>query len=442
MPDITLKQIADGGESPRLYAVFIHGLGGDPETTWRHASGFFWPHELAHGMKGLTTVYSVGYPCGKASWNSGWPVAQAAVAVLDRLISHRAFRVSNTPIVFICHSLGGLIVKKLILIAQSDRGQDSRKGIFLDRIAGVVFLATPHGGSFMATIASQCQWFVSDSMRDLTANHANLLDLSVSYRNCIADNGARIRHCVYYETQGVWGTKPVNAVSADPGITGVRPVPVGRDHIAICKVPSRIDEVYEGVLAFLEDEALAPRSPTQSEKIDELLEIARAGGVFQRAEHEGISEFAVRKIVLRLGGGGIAKADLLPWLDNWIEAAQRELGRHTNEDEAFEAARQEAERRFRAGHESPSSALMDEFAREEWVELGRQEERKRRRLRLLEEAIRFDELVLDADAATHEQQRSKGDPDGRRSAHICSRKRANIISAAIGKARIPRFSFL
>lgn len=81
--------------------------------------------------------------------------------------------------------------------------------------------------------------------------------------------------------------------------------------------------------------------------ISELLEIARQGGAFLRAGQEGISEFAVQKIVLRRGGEGIAKADLLPWLDNWIEAAQRERGRHTNEDEAFEAARQEAERRFR-----------------------------------------------------------------------------------------------
>lgn len=108
----------------------------------------------------------------------------------------------------------------------------------------------------------------------------------------------------------------------------------------------------------------------------ELLEIARKGGAFKRAEEEGISEFAVRKIVLRLGGEGIAKDDLLPWLDNWIEAAQRELGRRTNEDEAFEAARLEAERRFRAGLDNASSALMEEFAREEQAEADRQSERQ------------------------------------------------------------------
>ena len=48
----------------------------------------------------------------------------------------------------------------------------------------------------------------------------------------------------------------------------------------------------------------------------ELLEIARQGGAFQRAEQQGISEHAVREIVVRLGGEGITKADLLSWLDD------------------------------------------------------------------------------------------------------------------------------
>jgi hypothetical protein len=138
MPEITLKLIADGGDSLRLCAVFLHGLGGDPDITWRHVSGFFWPQELAHDLKDLA-VYSIGYPSDKARWGSGWPIAQAAVAVLDRLTSNRTLRASEAPIVFICHSLGRLIIKKLILTAQSDRGQHSRKRAFLDRIAGVVF---------------------------------------------------------------------------------------------------------------------------------------------------------------------------------------------------------------------------------------------------------------------------------------------------------------
>ena len=50
---------------------------------------------------------------------------------------------------------------------------------------------------------------------------------------------------------------------------------------------------------------------------------------------------------------------------------------------------------------------MDEFAREERNEQVRQEERKRRRLRLLEEAIRFDELALDGEAAAQKLDRGR-----------------------------------
>jgi hypothetical protein len=105
-------------------------------------------------------------------------------------------------------------------------------------------------------------------MRDLQAHDASLVDISISYRNCIADIGGRIRHHVYYETEGVWGAKAVTETSADPGMTGVRPIGVGRNHIAICKVPDRGDPVYEGVLAFLEDRALVSRPATPSEPKD------------------------------------------------------------------------------------------------------------------------------------------------------------------------------
>jgi pimeloyl-ACP methyl ester carboxylesterase len=275
MAELKLKPINSVCVSPRLNVIFVHGLGGDPVETWcckgGEDDGYFWPRWLAEDMKGLA-VYSLGYPADKASWGSGWPIAEAAVAALERLMSNRALRASgDTPIVFVCHSLGGLIVKKLVLTADRDRGQDAQKGKFLDRIRGVVFLATPHGGSIMATIPTQLQWFVSDSMRDLKANDAALLDLSNSYRNCIADNCARIRHRVFYEKLGMFKVaKAVVPMSADPGIAGVRPVAVDRDHAAICKPLDRDDPVYEGTLAFLE-EALAPPPPTRDEKLDKVL---------------------------------------------------------------------------------------------------------------------------------------------------------------------------
>jgi tetratricopeptide (TPR) repeat protein len=275
MPDISLRRIDQGGTTPRLNVVFLHGLGGDPITTWCHKGdehgGYFWLKGLAEEIENIA-VWTVGYPSDKAAWNVGWPVATAATAVLDKLMSSREFRATGeAPIAFICHSLGGLIAKKLVLTAHFDRGQQPLKGTFLDRIAGIVFLATPHSGSIIANIAEIFHWFVSQSIGDLKASDAALLDLSHTYRDRIANGEATIKHRVYYEMEGLIGPKKlVMPASADPGLPGVRPIPVNRNHTGIAK-PTRTDDVvFEGIIAFLQDDVLQPRQPTQSQKLDKL----------------------------------------------------------------------------------------------------------------------------------------------------------------------------
>jgi len=274
MPTISLERVDTGTGIPRLNVVFLHGLGGDPISTWCHSGGrddgYFWPKWIAQDLPDAA-VWTVGYPADKAAWGTGWPVVDAATAVLDKLMSSQAFRATgDAPIAFVCHSLGGIIAKKLVVTAHLDREQQPAKGAFLDRIAGIVFLATPHGGSILATIASTAHWFVSSSTTDLTASNAALLDLGHSYRDRVANGEARIRHRVYYEGKGVWGAEVVTSASADPGLPGVRPVKVERDHIRISKPIGKEDVVYEGVLTFLRDEALQPRPPSQYQKVDKL----------------------------------------------------------------------------------------------------------------------------------------------------------------------------
>jgi tetratricopeptide (TPR) repeat protein len=140
-----------------------------------------------------------------------------------------------------------------------------------------------------------------------------------------------------------------------------------------------------------------------SSKLDELLAIARAGGINQKAADQGISEAAVRAIVERLGQQGLSKEDLVPWLDQWIVAAVHELGKRThgtNEGEAFEAAAREAEKRFRAGRlNDASNAFMEELTRSQTREQERVEEHKRQSIRLIEEAIRYDMLAFNGESA-------------------------------------------
>jgi tetratricopeptide (TPR) repeat protein len=157
-------------------------------------------------------------------------------------------------------------------------------------------------------------------------------------------------------------------------------------------------EAFEQLADIKRDTAaMRAQLVADSIKLDELLALARSGGAFQRAREEGIPEAAVRAIVERLGGQGIGRDDLLSWLNNWIDAALRERVRNTNEGEAFEAAWREADRRFRAGQKQASAALIDEYNRHKRVKADREVEERRYGVKVLETAIRIDELQLDSE---------------------------------------------
>jgi len=48
-------------------------------------------------------------------------------------------------VIFICHSLGGLIVKQVLLDLDRQKGRRPEAAGFLNRVTRVVFLAAPHG---------------------------------------------------------------------------------------------------------------------------------------------------------------------------------------------------------------------------------------------------------------------------------------------------------
>ena len=121
--------------------------------------------------------------------------------------------------------------------------------------------------------------------------------------------------------------------------------------------------------------------------------------MFQLAADQGIPEAAVRAIVERLGGEGISGKNC------YLGSNAGSTPHNVNSAAAvtklrFETARREAERLFKLGRiADAASPFMDAFEREEHAEQERQQESRRRRLRLLEEAIRFDELALNSDGA-------------------------------------------
>ena len=421
MPDISLRRVDQSTAKPKLIVIFIHGLGGDPVSTWCHtggeADGYFWPRGIAEKIEGCA-VFTLGYPADKAVWNTGWPIATAAVSVLDKLMSSQRLReCGDVPIAFVCHSLGGLIIKKLVVTAHLDRQQQPAKGEFLDRIAGVVFLATPHSGSIIANIVSTAHWFVTNSLTDLKASDANLLDLSHSYRERIINGEARIRHRVYYETEAYGVFKIVSPASADLGVPGTRPIGVKRHHMSICKPLDEEDRVYEGVLTFLQDEVLLPRAPSQTEKMDALPD-AVADKVAEKlvaeldrreeikaAQSSGVERFAIVQLAKRIGRDVKDFDQALLELERAVEIAikvQAEGARGSNNgDFVDDVLRRVAELSAKGKHRDAGTEADKAFAQWERDEAERQEAALQAGVKLLDAGI--NQALLDRNATTTAQ---------------------------------------
>jgi hypothetical protein len=109
----------------------VHGLGGDPLTTWRSGEdeSSSWPHWLAEDKEfgarigvwslGHATVNPLQRPRLKKPFLSktdpeagtAMPLPMRAVNALDRLAREG---IGYRPVCFITHSLGGLLVKSIL----------------------------------------------------------------------------------------------------------------------------------------------------------------------------------------------------------------------------------------------------------------------------------------------------------------------------------------
>lgn len=270
--------------------IFIHGLGGDGLETWHHdkaeidaaqKSGSpleprqldFWPTWLGQDRQDLG-IWSLDYELEPSDWKGGtMPLAERAKNVLELFANKR---IGQRPIIFITHSMGGLLAKQLLRTA-NDTGTERQKRISA-QTKGIVFLATPHSGANLANWAK----FINDlllklpklsvSVDELEYGHSRLQELNEIFRG--HPRLGQIPVKAYYETQPLklFGVV-VDKVCADLG----KPepvIPVDANHINICKIsPAKKEEgvVYDSVLLFLEDCLPIDDRATSSSNTDDAL---------------------------------------------------------------------------------------------------------------------------------------------------------------------------
>ncbi|KAF2789178.1 hypothetical protein K505DRAFT_97232 [Melanomma pulvis-pyrius CBS 109.77] len=171
-------------EYPDLDIVFVHGFTGHPERTWSHKKGdaqsnndedpvkspsrirrirlfsrsrredlhttTYWPRDLIPSSAPNARVLTYGYdthirhklgPLG--SKNTVYDIAWDFLVALEAERRAEPLR----PVLFIVHSLGGIVVKEMLRRSSICRkGQTHLRGVFESTI-GIMFFGTPHGGA-------------------------------------------------------------------------------------------------------------------------------------------------------------------------------------------------------------------------------------------------------------------------------------------------------
>jgi len=138
--------------------VFVHGLYGHPKGTWTSGryglGGVFWPSQLLPPMveEEEARILVYGYNADVSSFTDGFSgdkIHNHAEHLIAELCANRRIkRAAERPIVFVAHSLGGLVLKRALIYSSEVRGNytEHLRSIHVSTY-GILFLGTPHLGT-------------------------------------------------------------------------------------------------------------------------------------------------------------------------------------------------------------------------------------------------------------------------------------------------------
>lgn len=244
--ELALHKVAEPQSAKAI--VFLHGVNGDWRKTWTNsATRLFWPDALGRSTGWGT--YSVEYDANTNWGRATMPLQERAVSIAELL--RDASQLAEKEIAIVAHSFGGVVAKQMYrYIHDRDRYHDLKQ-----RLAGIVFLGTPHSGADIATYGHYLRWALGSTvtLEDLRAHSPLLTELSDWYRN--ADSPPA--H-VLYETRRMhlgWFRRwlmIVDRASANPGIAGVAVVPVDADHAEISRPATTNSVQFSSTKTFLD----------------------------------------------------------------------------------------------------------------------------------------------------------------------------------------------
>lgn len=233
--------------------VFVHGLRGGSRKTWSFSAdpAYFWPKEWLPGDPDFKNVriHTFGY---HSNWGeskaSDFNVHDFGQNLIEELHnSPTVGRSHDVPIVLIGHSMGGLVIKKAVILSRENPAYKT----IGDRFHSLYFLATPHRGSDLAKALNNILRMVFKDTKAYVTN----LERSSEAQQIISDS---FRH--YYSgihihsflesipmNFGYGSALVVDRSSATLGYTEERVQVLNADHRSICKYETPLDSNFQTI---------------------------------------------------------------------------------------------------------------------------------------------------------------------------------------------------
>ncbi|MED6107079.1 hypothetical protein PIB30_010800 [Stylosanthes scabra] len=260
--------------TPPIDVVFVHGLRGGPYKTWRISEdksstmhtlvekideeagklGTFWPSEWLSSDFADARLFSLKYKSNLTQWSgASLPLQEVSSMLLEKLV---AAGIGNRPVIFVTHSMGGLVVKQILYKAKEERHDN-----FVKNTKGIVFYSCPHFGSKLADMPWRMGLVLrpAPTIGELRSGSSRLVQLNDYIRHLHKKGMLEVlsfcetKVTPIVEGYGGWAFRLeiVPIESAYPGF-GELVVLESTDHINSCKPLSRADPSYTETLKFLQ----------------------------------------------------------------------------------------------------------------------------------------------------------------------------------------------
>jgi triacylglycerol esterase/lipase EstA (alpha/beta hydrolase family) len=211
---IGLFELAKGkhDDEKTIDVVAVHGLQGDLYQTWTHENGTMWLESILPDKIPYARIMTFGYDSAIAFSSSEAMLEDKSIELINRLTMKRSSvkNGSTRPIVFVCHSLGGILVKRALILAH-ERSSDTHYRTILDNTRAIAFLGVPHRGADAAWWATFAANSLKGATLGMTTNTALVKDLQkaspklATISKQFVDRGKSLKIYTFYETRKLSG---------------------------------------------------------------------------------------------------------------------------------------------------------------------------------------------------------------------------------------------